>query len=1087
MPSKDQDPTRGRRSDSADVPLLPGDAVGEDTMDSVDAGLLGSSAYSPDSDSDAVEAELVSADESGVETVHFDSDTMAQLKASSRRLGDFELERKVGQGGMGEVWLARQISLDRPVAVKVLPRQLATQENFIERFQREAKAAASLVHPNVIQIYAYGIDEGTPYFAMEYVEGEDLQQRIRRERFLDWGEMVDILMGVGSALSVAHEKGLIHRDIKPSNVMIDRNGIVKVMDFGLAKATSGGPEAKSLTNAGLIMGTPNYLSPEQGRGDPLDGRSDLYSLGIVLYELLTGTLPFKADTPAGLIFKHVYEPPPPPRDLRPEVPPFLAEITLKLLEKDPDDRYRTAQEFLADLAEFYDNYEHYVDEAGERRPDSGYLDPKRVEGMSGPKRLNSSGGVPIARGGRTSGRGNSTSSRRNAVTEGVTGPLRRDGREPSDADLEETVDPGSVSAVTDDDITLAEVEGDDTRVARPERTPERREAGREGAGRGTTATKQPKQPRAEEAEERRRPVSRRVPAPPPKRSSLPLVALLLLLAGGAAFGYAWSFHNQETREVMARLGLIKPTDPGPQPSPGPSGSPAPVGTQVAVTPSPAPSASASPGTSPSPRSSASGAPAAGEVLYTYPVARWGEGVGIELARAKHDPYALRRGSSGSYPLGDDYRITFTRRGYDPISFEARLHRDEANQNQGLLLDAEGRDVAERDLKWSPVPALREAYEAGRGALERDALNEARTRLAAAALLDADYRPQAEPGQVAPSVSELQERLRRRDEELASAQQRLAGFRQTAENHAQGRRWREALGALEQVPAADRPAEWKDLIERCREGQRAGEVIAGTAKDLLAQGSHDKLIKQLGTLKDTDPGNPELRVLESKLQDARALRAKGLEPPTATSLDQVVAALEAYVERFGTDDVEAKSRLEGVRRQLGANRTLALEVAELRRLSRNKEWTEARRRANQILAKHPDSADAQEVLAMAENELARAELSQALADLDGALVKGDPEGVLALMDPESPGARKERAALDGLARMRGRFLQSAHPGEPAVNTQGGLAQVTATWEFQLALLDQAPRSYTTTHVLQLRRVGKRWLILEQRVQGGIRAR
>ncbi len=436
--------------DTYDVPGLPAagevqDEAGEGTMDEVPAGLLGSRAtrkrHLADTagDADAVEAELVSAqDDIDADTVDMDpneldtidmapeeldpettvnigDETLAEMsRGTTRRLGDFELERKVGQGGMGEVWLARQISLDRPVAVKVLPRTLATQENFIERFQREAKAAASLVHPNVIQIYAYGIDEGTPYFAMEFVEGEDLAERARRER-LEWSEIVDVMIGVASALHVAHDKGLIHRDIKPSNVMVDKNGIVKVMDFGLAKATSGGPEAKNLTNAGLIMGTPNYLSPEQGRGDPLDGRSDLYSLGIVLYELLTGSLPFRADTPAGLIFKHVYEPPPQPASIRSDIPPFLEEITLKLLEKDPDERYANPQELLADLGEFLDHYDYYVAEGGERRPGSGFYDPERLRASTP--------------GGNISGahatRKRNISERRNAVTEEMSGGVSK--------------------------------------------------------------------------------------------------------------------------------------------------------------------------------------------------------------------------------------------------------------------------------------------------------------------------------------------------------------------------------------------------------------------------------------------------------------------------------------------------------------------------------------------------------------------------------------------------------------------------------------------------------------------------------------
>jgi serine/threonine protein kinase len=297
------------------------------------------------------------------ETVDTTRADLGGANQTGRRLGDFQLEKKIGQGGMGEVYKARQISLDRPVAVKVLTRGLASQPGFVERFQREAKAAANIVHPHVIQIYAYGIDNGTPYFAMEYVEGEDLQQRMRRVKRLPIEEIIDTMIAVASALGAAHEKNLIHRDVKPSNVMIDRQGNVKVMDFGLAKAAS---SDGSLTQSGVIMGTPNYLSPEQGRGDPIDGRADLYSLGVVMYELFAGDLPFRADTPAGLIFKHVYEEAPSLRQRNASVPPFVEEIVHKLLKKDPADRYQSGKELVADLHEFMDGQDHYM-QGGARR------------------------------------------------------------------------------------------------------------------------------------------------------------------------------------------------------------------------------------------------------------------------------------------------------------------------------------------------------------------------------------------------------------------------------------------------------------------------------------------------------------------------------------------------------------------------------------------------------------------------------------------------------------------------------------------------------------------------------------------------
>ena len=461
-----------------------------------------------------------------------------------RRLGDFELVRKIGQGGMGEVWLATQVSLDRPVAVKVLPRALASQENFIERFQREAKAAASLVHPNVIQIYAYGIDEGTPYFAMEYVEGEDLQQRMRAVQQLDVREIVEVMLGVGAALRGAHEKGLIHRDIKPSNVMIDRNGVVKVMDFGLAKATSGG--SKSLTHAGLIMGTPNYLSPEQGRGDPLDGRSDLYSLGVVMYELLTGTLPFRADTPAGLIFKHVYEPPPSPKEIRPDVPPFLVEVTLKLLEKDPDDRYKNAAEFMADLAEFLENWDHYM-EGGDRRPNSGFQNPDRVA-RSGLLSVTATGGV-------RADKRKSLEEAKNAVTEGVEN--RRLSQSRAGAETAEKPDKPA--------------RGRDTRETVREKPPRDDSPDPEVAEPAAAAPATGLPPPYHQSRKFERPKRRE--AEPAGRGPWIVLGLLVLVGGG------YGLHRTRpdlTGRALAVVGLGGATTKGPQPGESGWGSPATV-------------------------------------------------------------------------------------------------------------------------------------------------------------------------------------------------------------------------------------------------------------------------------------------------------------------------------------------------------------------------------------------------------------------------------------------------------------------------------------------------------------------------------
>ncbi len=262
------------------------------------------------------------------------------------KLGEYILARRIGKGGMGQVFLAKQESLDREVAVKVLPKELAKDETFRARFEREAKSAASLIHPNVIQVYSFGIEKGVPYFAMEYVDGKDLSAKLKVGEKFDTKESVRIVRAVGKALECAHRHGMVHRDIKPSNVMFASDGAIKVMDFGLAKAAR---VRTSITQKGLIMGTPPYMSPEQGKGEELDVRSDMYSLGIVFYELLTGTVPFKADSPTALIYQHIYEKPTPPREINPEVPEILEAIALRLLEKNPDDRYLDPSALLADL------------------------------------------------------------------------------------------------------------------------------------------------------------------------------------------------------------------------------------------------------------------------------------------------------------------------------------------------------------------------------------------------------------------------------------------------------------------------------------------------------------------------------------------------------------------------------------------------------------------------------------------------------------------------------------------------------------------------------------------------------------------
>ncbi len=262
---------------------------------------------------------------------------------TGKRFGDFEIREEIGKGGMGQVYKARQISLDRDVAIKILPSNLSGVEEFRERFDIEAKAVASLVHENILQMYSKGItDDGIHYFAMEYVDGEDLSDKINRGVHFSEKDAVDIAIQVCRGLETAWRKNIIHRDIKPSNIMVAKNGTVKIADFGLAKSLDA---TKKMTQTNMYMGTVAYTSPEQGEGKPLDHRTDIYSLGIVLYQLLTGSVPFKAETPSSVIFKHVYEAPPSPRTINPAISPQAEAVVLKAIAKKPEDRFQNAVEF----------------------------------------------------------------------------------------------------------------------------------------------------------------------------------------------------------------------------------------------------------------------------------------------------------------------------------------------------------------------------------------------------------------------------------------------------------------------------------------------------------------------------------------------------------------------------------------------------------------------------------------------------------------------------------------------------------------------------------------------------------------------
>ena len=262
---------------------------------------------------------------------------------TGKKFGDFEIGEELGRGGMGQVFKAHQISLDRDVAIKVLPGSLSEVEEFRERFDIEAKAVASLVHENIMQMYSKGVtDDGIHYFAMEYVDGEDLADKIKRGVTFSEEEATDIAIQVCRGLEAAWRKNIIHRDIKPSNIMISKSGVVKIADFGLAKSLDA---TKKLTQTNMYMGTVAYTSPEQGEGKPLDHRTDIYSLGVVYYQLLTGSVPFKGETPSSVIYKHVYEAPPPPRTINPALSPEAEAVVLKAIAKKPDDRFQTVVEF----------------------------------------------------------------------------------------------------------------------------------------------------------------------------------------------------------------------------------------------------------------------------------------------------------------------------------------------------------------------------------------------------------------------------------------------------------------------------------------------------------------------------------------------------------------------------------------------------------------------------------------------------------------------------------------------------------------------------------------------------------------------
>src|SRR5690348_15338220 len=263
----------------------------------------------------------------------------------------YEIGGVLGRGGMAEVHRGRDLRLGREVAVKVLRQDLARDPSFQVRFRREAQAAASLNHPSIVAVYDTGEDRSalgaTPYIVMEYVEGETLRDVLRREGHLDPDRAMELAADICGALDFSHRNGIVHRDVKPGNVMITPDGAVKVMDFGIARAVS--DSAATMTSTAAVIGTAQYLSPEQARGESVDARSDVYSVGCLLYELVTGAPPFTGDSPVSVAYQHVREDPRLPSSINPVIPPALDAILLKAMSKNPANRYQSAAEMRNDL------------------------------------------------------------------------------------------------------------------------------------------------------------------------------------------------------------------------------------------------------------------------------------------------------------------------------------------------------------------------------------------------------------------------------------------------------------------------------------------------------------------------------------------------------------------------------------------------------------------------------------------------------------------------------------------------------------------------------------------------------------------
>ena len=265
--------------------------------------------------------------------------------------GRYEITELIGQGGMANVYKAKDVLDNRVVAVKILKREFSENDEFLRRFRNESKAIAVLSHPNIVKIYDMGFSEKIQYIAMEYIDGITLKEYIDSERVLNWKDAVHFIIQILRALQHAHNRGIVHRDIKPQNIMLLTDGTIKVMDFGIAKFA----REESMTATDQAIGTVHYISPEQARGDVTDEKSDIYSVGVMFYEMLTGQKPFDTDNPVSIAVMHIKNIPVRPRDINPNIPSGLEEIIMHAMEKDAENRYQTASDMIRDIEAFKQN------------------------------------------------------------------------------------------------------------------------------------------------------------------------------------------------------------------------------------------------------------------------------------------------------------------------------------------------------------------------------------------------------------------------------------------------------------------------------------------------------------------------------------------------------------------------------------------------------------------------------------------------------------------------------------------------------------------------------------------------------------